>query len=87
MTPYHKRHPYWDQTKRWPLPPDGGARLRSAIYRLCKAHTKDDPEVGFTVDRMANIGPFSQISVADYILAWRRLRRYVGLPTEREDYE
>jgi hypothetical protein len=57
------------------------------LFIMCMAHTRDNSDVGFTVEMRPYFTPFSPVSQMDYILAWRRLRRFVGLPTEREDYE
>lgn len=60
-----------------------GMTLRSAIYVVTKEHTGHDPRVGVTVQaRIRQL--FCEFSDTEYLEAWRVLRRYLGLPSERE---
>jgi len=57
------------------------ARLCAAIEVLCRVHTKDDPELAFTVELSARPDPvMNGITQTDYVEAWRALREIIGLP-------
>lgn len=49
--------------------------LCHALFILATVHTRDDDEVGFTVETLPSLHFFTQ---ADYIEAWKEVRRAIG---------
>lgn len=54
-------------------------RLCLAIECLCRVHTRDDPETGFTVVMGAKPAPWENgVGEVDYVQAWKAMRSIIG---------
>lgn len=61
--------------------------LREALRKLASVHTRDDVNVGFTIESTARPGDFVvECTVAEYTEAWRVVRKYLYLPTAPKEY-
>ena len=49
--------------------------LNKALWILSEAHTQDDEQLGFTVERLPRIYEWSSL---DYVEAWRSVRYNTG---------
>ena len=59
--------------------------LGHALMILCEVHTRADSRTGFRVEIGATPRNFGNVSEANYIEAWRVVRRAAGLQTETPD--
>jgi precorrin-2 methylase len=58
------------------------SKLHKAIRALVEAHTRDNQQIGFTVEGSPMLHPYSELTRGEYIEAWATLRKEMHEQTE-----
>lgn len=78
MRPYHKREAAAMKGPIADLSPPSTSELDHALLVLARCHTRDDDQMGFTVEYT----PYLEYGIGEYIRAWSIVRRQLHLQTE-----